>query len=260
MSSESGIGTNEVVEMEHISIASMHAPHLARIHDVQWRVRAGEFWAVAGLPGAGKSDLLLTAAGLLAPLSGEHRLFGQRIQGRPDAEQLRVRLRVGLVFSDEGRLFTHLTAAENLALPFCYHHNCEFSEARDRVDAVLRWTGLEELADRLPMQIPRNFRERVALARALVLRPELLLLDDPIRGMDPRQIRWWLRFLEGLHGGHELTGGKPLTVVVATDHLRPWVELSNRFGLIHEGRWTVANSPTELSELKEPQLQELLME
>lgn len=247
-----------VLEMERVWVSAMHDPAQPMIRDIDWRIHAGEFWIVAGLPGSGKSDLLLTAAGLLAPFDGDYRLFGEPIANRPDEELLPARLRVGLVFSADGRLFHHLTVAENLALPFCYHHNCVLSDARDRVQAVLKSTELEPLANRLPGQIHRNLRQRVALARALILEPELLLLDDPTRGMDPRQIRWWLRFLESLHSERE--SHRPITLVVATDDLRPWVKVGDRFGLIDDGRWIVIGNQQQLAQRDDPLLRELLMD
>src|ERR1051325_9957655 len=92
------------------------------LQDVNWSVKPGEFWVVGGLPGAGKTDLLSTAAALQRPAKGTHLIFGENLSQLEEDRQLEQRLRIGMVFQS-GRLFNQLNVLENLALPICYHQN-----------------------------------------------------------------------------------------------------------------------------------------
>jgi phospholipid/cholesterol/gamma-HCH transport system ATP-binding protein len=250
--------TTSVIEMIDVAIAAAIAPDHAIVSGINWTVARGDYWVVGGLPGSGKSDLLATAAGLLRPLHGKHRLFGKEIAQLSEEEAVQLRLRVGLVFSNEGRLFNHLTVSENLALPICYHRNCTPAQAHDRVGTVLEASGLSSVAQSTPARINRNMRQRVALARALVMKPEALLLDDPFRGLDPIQMKWWLEFLGNLCSGHELTDGCKITLVIATENFRPWVKQARQFALVRDGRWLSLGGPDQLDEHEDPLLRELM--
>ena len=171
---------------------------------------------------------------------------------------MQIQLRVGIVFPYGGRLFNQLTVAENLSLPFCYHHNCEADAGDKRVQHVLELMELGELAQQTPAVITRNLRQRVALARALVLSPELLFLDNPLAGLDPREARWWLEFLDALRKGHGVTDGRPLTLVVSTDDLEPWGERGEQFAYLANRRFVPVGDRAELRNQSTPALRELL--
>ncbi len=225
---------------------------------IDWRVAAGDYWVIGGLSAAGKSDLLATAAGLQRPAQGRLVLFGQETEHMGEDELLRERRRVGLVFSDGGRLFNHFTVAENVALPLCYHHNCPLAEVWEPVQAILELTGLTALAHNTPGMIGRSWRQRAGLARALALKPELLLLDDPVAGLDPRQTCWWLDLLASLSEGHPFLSGKKITLVVTAGDLRPWVEQGRQFALLQQNGFLRLGGRAEMSVNTEPLLRELL--
>jgi ABC-type transporter Mla maintaining outer membrane lipid asymmetry ATPase subunit MlaF len=247
------------MEMTGVAVPASHDPETVEIENVDWTVRPSDFWVVGGLPGSGKTDLLATAAGLMRPLRGVHRIFGRETSMMSEEELVVERLRIGLVFANEGRLFHHLTVTENLALPLCYHRNCTLVEAADRVRQVLEHTGLSDLAHSTPGTINRNLRERVALARALVLAPEVLLLDNPLRGMDPRQLRWWREFLSALCEGHPILDGHKMTLVVAADNLQPWIEEGTKFAILKEGSFLALGGREELHRSREPLLRDLMV-
>ena len=111
--------------------------HQVRLQGVDWTVLPGEYWVIGGRHGTGKTDLLLTAAGLHRPTAGVLRLFGRDVTGLSEGELLQQRTRVGIVFKGGGRMFNELTVAENVALPVCYHRNCTPEEAQEEVDRTL---------------------------------------------------------------------------------------------------------------------------
>jgi phospholipid/cholesterol/gamma-HCH transport system ATP-binding protein len=251
-------GSTAIIQMEDVTIASALSPARAIVSHVNWRVREGDYWVIGGLPGSGKSDLLVTTAGLARPLQGHLKLFGRNIAQLHEEELLRERLRIGLVFPEGGRLFNYLTIAQNVALPWYYHHNSTALEAETKAKAILELLELDPMAHQTPSRLRRNWRQRVALARALILRPEVLLLDNPLAGVDPPQVRWWLSFLGGLNGGHEIMSGRKVTLILTTEDLRPWKNQGRQFALINENKWCEVGGQAELAKNAEPLLRELL--
>lgn len=139
--------------------------------------------AIIGPSGGGKSTLLRILGGLLPPSSGTLAVGGKAVP--TDETGLRAyRAQLGFVFQDGG-LFHHLTALENVALPLRVVHGVEAAEAADRAQALLARLGLKGEAEKRPAQLSGGQKQRVAIARALAARPELLLLDEPTSALDP---------------------------------------------------------------------------
>jgi ABC-type transporter Mla maintaining outer membrane lipid asymmetry ATPase subunit MlaF len=253
-----GTSGQALVELCGVAIVAREDPTTLVVDGIDWTLAAGDFWVVAGWPASGKSQLLEIAADLLPPARGTHRLFGRLATEMSPSESERARRRIGLVFPEGGRLFAHLTVAENLALPLCYHGQCREETVAPRVREWLAATGLAPHADRLPARLSRTWRQRAALARALVLEPDVLLLDNPLSGLDARQTAWWLPWLAELAAGHPLLAGKPLTLGVTTDDLRPWLGVGKQFALINDRRWLLLGGPPQLSARTDPWLREML--
>jgi ABC-type transporter Mla maintaining outer membrane lipid asymmetry ATPase subunit MlaF len=248
-----------LIELVDADIVSARAPEALTLGGVSWTVKAGDFWVIGGLQGSGKSDLLSAAAGLSRLARGSLRLFGREITPDYTDECLAERLRLGLVFGDGGRLFSHLTARENVALPLSYHRTGEPAQAEARVEALLEAVAIKAYASHLPSALNPSWRQRVALARALALEPEVLLLDNPVAGLDPQHTRWWLQMLGRLSAGHPLLGARPMTLVVAVDDLRPWRQVGRQFALLDGARLAVLEGPAALEpSASAPLLRELL--
>lgn len=249
-----------VIQMSDVTVVHSRSPRLPLVAGINWEVLAGECWVVTGLQGSGKTALLETAAGLHPYLSGQVRVFGTSVLGAEGDELLRVRRRIGLVFDGHGRLFGSKTVFENVALPLCYHGNKGLDEVFEEVTAFLKLLGLDGLADQTAGRIGRPWAHRVALARALILRPELLLIDNPLTAMDASHLRWWRMFLMRLVEGHPTFGGKPLTLVLATDEPRPLLGIGRKFAVTHGGKWRCLGGRAEFEHCDDPELRELLDE
>ncbi|HLZ54647.1 MAG TPA: ATP-binding cassette domain-containing protein [Verrucomicrobiae bacterium] len=245
-----------VIEMREVSVGAMRDISFVVLEEVSWSVAPGEFWTVAGQPYAGKSDFLMLTAGLMAPVKGECKLFGMDTRTFGEAK-LAERLRVGLVFSG-GQLFNQLTIRENVALPLQYHHDLTPAAAAQAAETLLELLELAPLADLAPTSVSDNWRQRVALARALMLKPKVLLLDNPLAGLGTRHLHWWLRCLDRLARGHDWCDGRPMTVVVTTDDLRPWRNADRKFALLRDKKFFPLGGWNDVESANDPVVKELL--
>lgn len=248
-----------LIELIEASVYDAETPSRVTVEDISWKVQAGDFWIVAGLQSSGKSDLLNTAAGLQRPECGRHFLFGRETSRLSEQELLEQRLKVGVVFEQGGRLFTRLTLAQNIALPLCYHQNCSEPDALDQVATMLDFIGLGPVGELLPGRVNRNTRQRTALARALILRPEILMLDNPLAGLDSRETRWWISMLTRLAAGEPALNAPPMTIVVTTDDLRPWLNHARNFGFLNQRRWHPLGGRDGVAGCDDPFVRDLLL-
>ncbi len=245
-----------VIEMRDVSVGAMRDISFVVLEDVNWSVAPGEFWTVAGQQYSGKSDFLMLTAGLMAPVKGECKLFGTDTRTFGEAK-LAERLYVGLVFTG-GQLFNQLTIRENVALPLQYHHDLTPAAAAPAAATLLELLELTPLADLTPTNVSDNWRQRAALARALILKPKILLLDDPLAGLGARHLHWWLRLLDQLSRGHDWCGGQPMTVVVTTDDLRPWRNAGRKFALLRDKKFFPLGGWNDVESANDPMVKELL--
>ena len=245
-----------VIEMKDVAVGAMRDQETIVVEHITWKVNAHDYWVVAGLQGAGKTDFLMMAGGLMPPAAGDYWLFGEKMPIF-DEPRLPTRLRMGLGF-EGGQLFNHLTVGENVALPLRYHRNLTKEAAQPAVKEILEAMELSPWADTTPGAIGRNWQRRVGLARALALKPELLLVDNPLAGLDLRHLRWWLGFLEKLSKGCELTDGKPMTLVVTAADLRPWKNPARQFAVLRDKKFTVLGTWQQVEAASEELLHELL--
>ena len=161
----------------------------ALLRDLSLSVRRGGFFLVLGASGSGKSLLLKVCAGLLPPDAGQVRIGGID-PAECSREALRkLRARTGFVFQNSA-LISNMVVYDNIALPLRYHRGDAEDEVRRRVVEVMGLMGVDEaLSHLLPSRLSLEMRKRVALARALVLKPEILFLDQPGDGFGPEKTR-----------------------------------------------------------------------
>jgi len=226
-----------VLEMRHATVTAMRNPEWVVAAHVNWVVHPGEFWVVGAPQRAGKSDFLMTASGLMPPRDGAVWFRGERLPIFEE-EQLPWRLKLGLVFAG-GQLLHSLSVAENIALPLRYHAHWAEADIQSRVTQLLEAMELTPWAHWMPAQVARSWSQRAGLARVLALAPELLLVDSPLAGLDIRHTWWWLDMLTALSRGHEIMGGKPLTLCVTAHNLQPWRHSASHFACLHQRRFRV---------------------
>jgi phospholipid/cholesterol/gamma-HCH transport system ATP-binding protein len=168
------------IEFEDVSIAFDEKVVLDKI---SFRLGHGETKAIFGVAGSGKSTLLKIAIGLLRPDSGNIHVLGEEITTKSERELFELRRRVGIVFQ-ESALFDSLKVWENVAFRLM-EEKIPFEEIERRVREALRFVELEHTFDMFPSELSGGMRRRVAIARAIITQPEVLLYDSPTGGLDP---------------------------------------------------------------------------
>ena len=248
--------TPPVILMLGVSVPSQRDSSLIVAESIDWTVRQGESWVVAGLQGSGKTDFLMMTAGLIQPCAGTYEFLGCRMPIF-EADRLQERLRMGMVF-ETGQLLHHLTVGENIALPLRYHHNLGPADAARQLAPLVEMLELGPWLGSAPGTLGKGWQRRVGLARALALRPEVLVLDNPLGGLDPTHSRWWLALLAELSRGHPWLDGRPMTLVFTVADLRPWNGSGHHFAVLQGRRFIPLGSWTSLEGQDEPALRELL--
>jgi osmoprotectant transport system ATP-binding protein len=223
------------IEFERVGY--VHADGSRALADVSLRMVAGRTLAIVGRSGAGKSTLLRLVNGLLQPTTGEI-----RVEGRPTSawDPIRLRRRVGYVLQDVG-LFPHMTVAQNIGL-LPRLEQWPVARTHGRVRTLLDLVGLDPdvYGPRLPGELSGGQRQRVGVARALVLDPPILLMDEPFGALDPltrhelHQEYW--RIQERLQR----------TVVVVTHDLREALALGQDLGVVDGGRLVAAGTAAQV--------------
>ena len=173
-------GQQPVVVFENVCVRFEGPPVL---EDVSFQVAPAETRILLGPAGVGKSVLLKLANGLIRPDCGRIFLFGEDITTMPEDVLLKLRTRTGMVFQ-EGALFDSLTVRDNVGYQLMERH-LPVDEIDQRVHEALRFVELDHTYAMLPASLSGGMRRRVAIARAIIDKPELLLYDSPTGGLDP---------------------------------------------------------------------------
>jgi phospholipid/cholesterol/gamma-HCH transport system ATP-binding protein len=199
------------------------------LRDISFAVPEGLITAVVGVSGSGKSTLLKTLAGLLPPLGGSFDFAGCRVDYLSDASLRDLYGKIGVLYQD-GALLNGLTLYENVALPVRMHYP-ELPEdvVRDMVYAGLSQVEMADSAEKFPSELSGGMRKRGALARALVLDPELVFCDEPSSGLDPITSS----LLDDLL--LQLKERFKMTLVVVTHELRSIERVADRVLLLGDG-------------------------
>jgi phospholipid/cholesterol/gamma-HCH transport system ATP-binding protein len=235
--------TTAPVELENLwSVFGDQLVH----QEISLSVGRGESLALVGGSGSGKTTLLRHMLGLEKPMRGTVRLFGQSLQDIEPQEVAALRKRCGVLFQ-EGGLFSALTVFDNIALPLRELGYLDEGTIRDLVMLKLEMVEIEAWhAHKIPAELSGGLIKRVGLARALVLEPELLFLDEPTAGLDPDRSESLVTLIENLRREANLT------IVMVTQDLDTLVALSDRVAVLADQRIVALGPFNEVVHLDHP--------
>ncbi|MCH7643962.1 MAG: ATP-binding cassette domain-containing protein [Myxococcales bacterium] len=210
----------------------------------------GRISVVLGASGAGKSTLIRMIGGLQKPDSGSIRLAGQDITAFSERELFKIRDRIGMLFQG-GALLDSMTVAENVALPLCEHTRLSDADIQAEVNRRLVAVGLAETGHLYPRELSGGMSRRAALARAIVMDPEILLVDEPFSGLDPINVRRIEMLLVDLNQHLDLT------LIVTSHHMASSLRMADRLIFMVDGI-AIAGSPADLLKSEDERIVEFL--
>jgi len=221
------------------------------LRDISMDVRAGQVVAIMGGSGSGKTTLLRAATGQLTAQQGRVLAFGQDMAKVNRAELESLRTRMGVLFQ-QGALFTDLNVFENVAFPLREHTKLAEPEVTERVLDKLDAVGLRAAAHLKVAEISGGMARRVALARAVVLEPELILYDEPFAGLDPISLGITARLIRSL------ADRLGCASVLITHDVQESFSIADQVYLVGQGKLAASGTPETLSASQDPYVQQFL--
>lgn len=221
------------------------------LRDISMEARPGQVVAIMGGSGSGKTTLLRAATGQLTAQQGTVRAFGQDIAQATPAGLQSLRKRMGVLFQ-QGALFTDLNVFENVAFPLREHTRLAESEITTRVLDKLDAVGLRAAAHLKVAEISGGMARRVALARAIVLEPELILYDEPFAGLDPISLGITARLIRSL------ADRLGCASVLITHDVHESFAIADQVYLVGQGQLKATGTPDSLSSSPDPYVQQFL--
>lgn len=206
---------------------------------------------IMGLSGAGKSVMLKHMIGLLKPDSGRVWVDGEDVTGLAGEELYRIRLKFGFLFQD-GALLDSMSLFDNVALPLREHTRQSAAEVQARVEEVLAQVGLQGMGHKAPSELSGGMRKRAGLARAMVLRPRILLLDEPSSGLDPVMTDVIMALINDLQSEYHTTN------VVISHDVEATYKIADRIAVLYRGKIHLSGTADELKASRDPVVRQFL--
>lgn len=214
-------------------------------------IMRGEILAVIGLSGTGKSVFLKHLIGLMRPDSGRVLIAGEDIHRARGRQLAKIRERLGMLFQG-GALFDSLSVQENIAFPLREKTTMSEAEVHAAVTRCLKDVGLDGIEDKFPAELSGGMRKRVALARALVQHPEIMLFDEPTTGLDPLLVQ---AIHQLIYDTQKQFG---YTAVIVSHEIPRIFEIATRVAMLHNGAILEAAPPDQFQQSANPVIQQFI--
>lgn len=219
---------------------------------VNLTIPTGKITVIIGKSGAGKTVLLKHLAGLLKPDRGKILFNGFDLTRARPRELQEFKKQIGVLFQG-GALFDSLTVLENVAFPLRERTRLPEGEILARCRERLAQVNLPpEVEDKYPDELSGGMKKRVALARALIQEPRILLFDEPVAGLDPPMTNTVFHLIAKTHQEHNYTG------VVVSHDIPAIFQIADFVAMLHQGRIVASGTPSDLQKLEDPVVQQFL--
>ena len=238
------------------SVIEIDAVHIAFerhevLRGIDLSVMTGEIVTIMGGSGSGKSVLLRLIAGLIKPDRGEIRIEGTDIVPLNEDAMLSFRQRMGVVFQ-QAALFDSMSVADNIAYPLREHARLDKTAIQARVAELLDIVGLPGIQEKFPAELSGGMRKRVGIARALAMKPAMVLYDEPTSGLDPGNSKLISQLIMQVANTFDTT-----SIVVSHD-LYWSLQISTRVALIHDGTIIAIGTPADIQSSAIPEVRAFL--
>jgi phospholipid/cholesterol/gamma-HCH transport system ATP-binding protein len=208
-------------------------------------IQSGQTLVIIGRSGCGKSVLLKHIIGILKPDSGRLLIDNQDITQLKESELNRIRLKIGMVFQG-GALFDSMTVGENVGFGLLENERVERKELLERIEESLCMVGLGGIQNLYPAELSGGMKKRVALARAICTRPEIVLYDEPTTGVDPITADSINELIRDLHDQLKVTS------IVVTHDMKSAYKIADRIAMMYQGKIIAEGTTDEIQNSQHP--------
>jgi phospholipid/cholesterol/gamma-HCH transport system ATP-binding protein len=215
------------------------------LDELSLTVERGSTCVIIGRSGCGKSVLLKHIVRILRPDAGQIFVNGKDVLALPNKEMDALRLKIGLVFQG-GALFDSMTVADNVGFSLIEHERVSRKELLERVEESLCMVDLCGVGNLMPAELSGGMRKRVALARAICMRPEILLYDEPTTGVDPITSDSINELIRRLHDLLKVTS------IVVTHDMKSAYRVGDKIAMMYQGRIISEGTPEEIQNSQHP--------
>jgi phospholipid/cholesterol/gamma-HCH transport system ATP-binding protein len=209
------------------------------------KINRGETCVIIGRSGCGKSVLLKHIVGILRPDKGKIFINDKEVAALTEQDLNELRMKIGLVFQG-GALFDSLTVAENIGFSFIEHKNIGRKELLEKVEEALRMVDLCGIGNLMPSELSGGMKKRVALARAICMKPEIILYDEPTTGVDPITADSINELIISLHDKLKVTS------IVVTHDMKSAYKVADRIAMMYQGKIIAEGAPEEIQNTDHP--------
>ena len=221
------------------------------LSDMSLQVRRGETLVIIGRSGCGKSVFLKHTIGLIRPDSGEIRVDGVSVAALSSKQMSAMRMRFGMVFQ-AAALFDSMTVGENVGFGLIEHSSLSHETIREHAEEALQMVGLKGIQDLKPAELSGGMKKRVALARAICIRPEILLYDEPTTGLDPIMADAINHLIVSLHDKLKVTS------IAVTHDMTSAYKIATRIAMMYQGKIIQIGTPDEIRNTTHPVVRQFI--